>query len=266
MVDLHFHLLPGIDDGPRTEEEAVATARAAAADGTSAVAATPHLRQDHPGVLPAELAPRCEVLKERLRAERIYLDVIVAGEVDLSWALQASDEDLRLCSYGQRGTDLLLETPYGPLPPRFEELLFELQLKGYRLLLAHPERNRAFQADPERLVALVSRGVLLQLTADSLVSRRRGSGAGALAQKLLRGQRAHVLASDLHGEMTAGRASLSDAAAVAASVVGERQARWLVSAAPRAILDGLPLPERPDLERSGGPLGRLRDRRAARRR
>jgi len=266
MIDLHFHLLPGIDDGPRTEDDAVEAARAAANDGTSTVAATPHLRQDHPAVVPSELASRCRVLEERLRAERIELGVVVAGELDISWALKASDEELRLCSYRQRGTDVLLETPYGPLPPRFEELLFELQLKGYRVLLAHPERSRAFQANPGRLEALASRGVLVQLTADSLVSRRRRSGSGALAQDLLAGQSAHVLASDLHGETTADRASLSHAVAAAASLVGEPQARWLVSDAPRAILDGLPLPRRPDAERGGGPLGRLRERRAARRR
>jgi protein-tyrosine phosphatase len=265
-IDLHVHLLPGIDDGPRTEDDAVESARAAVRDGTTAIAATPHLRHDFPDVVPSELAARCGALQERLSAEGIELRLLVGGEVDLSWALEASDDDLRLCTYGQRGTDLLLETPYGPLPPRFEELLFDLQLKGYRLLLAHPERSRAFQADPGRLAALVSRGVLVQLTADSLGTLERRSGSAALARDLLRGERAHVLASDLHGAATAGRVPLSAAVKVAASVVGESQARWLVSDAPAAILDGRPLPRRPASAGGAGAFQRLRDWGAARRR
>jgi protein-tyrosine phosphatase len=259
-IDLHFHLLPGIDDGPAGEADALAAAAAAAGDGTTTVAATPHVREDFPGVVPAELAARCGRLGEALRGAGIDLEVVPAGELDIAWALEANDEELRLVSYGQRGTDLLIETPYGALSPRFEELLFELQLKRFRLLLAHPERSRAFQADPDRLAALVARGVLLQVTADSVVAGRR-RGAGSLAHELLRRELVHVLASDAHGALTADRAPLSEAVAVTASVVGERQARWLVGAAPRAILEGGPLPDRPPAERRGGRLARLAGRR-----
>ena len=116
VSDVHVHLLPGLDDGPRDEPEAVALAGELAADGVRRVATTPHLRADYPDVRPAELARRVAALQERIQREEIDLDLVTAGEVAIEWAVSASDEDLRLVSYGQRGTDLLVETPYGPIP------------------------------------------------------------------------------------------------------------------------------------------------------
>src|SRR5215218_10603286 len=108
MIDLHTHILPGIDDGPRDLEGSVALVAELAAAGVRTVAATPHLRSDYPGVRPAELADRVDALQ----AEVEDVELVGGGEVDLYWATEASDEDLRLVSYGQRGTDLLVETPY----------------------------------------------------------------------------------------------------------------------------------------------------------
>ena len=88
-------------------------------------------------------------------------------------AQRASDEMLRAASYGGRGTDLLVETPYGPVPEMFEDLLFRIQVRGFRVLLAHPERNESFQRDPARLERIVERGVLVQLTASSVVGSAR---------------------------------------------------------------------------------------------
>jgi protein-tyrosine phosphatase len=204
------------------------------------IAATPHCRADHPGVVPAELAERCAALSQELAKENVFVRVIPAGEADLVWALEASEEDLRLVSYGQRGTDLLLETPYTALPTRFEELLFELTLKGYRLLLAHPERNPTLQEEPERVVELVHRGYLLQVTASSLTRSPKGSRSAGLAHHLVREGLVHVLASDAHGPAAPGRATLNEGRAAAAKLVGRRRARWMVDTAPAAIVAGEP--------------------------
>ena len=141
MIDLHSHLLPGLDDGPADVEGSVALAREAAAAGVAVMAATPHLRADFPDVRVEEVETRAEQLRERLREEAIALEIVAGGEVDVLWAQRASDEMLRAASYGGRGTDLLVETPYGPVPEMFEDLLFRIQVRGFRVLLAHPERN-----------------------------------------------------------------------------------------------------------------------------
>jgi protein-tyrosine phosphatase len=259
VLDLHCHLLPGIDDGPRDVAASLALARTAVVDGVEAIAATPHLRPDHPNVVPGELAQRCAQISKRLDAEGIDIRVVSGGEVDLLWGLEASDDDLRLCSYAQRGTDLLLETPYGPLPQTFEQMLFELTLRGFRLLLAHPERNPTFQSDPDRLADLVRRGVLVQVTASSLAASPRQSGSARLARHLLADHLVHVIASDAHGAETVLRASIREGGQVVAELIGSERARWLVTDAPRAIVAGQPLPPMPEADRSRrGLLGRLR--------
>jgi protein-tyrosine phosphatase len=256
VIDLHCHLLPGIDDGVATTEEALALARELATVGVRTVAATPHLRDDHPAVRPEELAERGADVAEEVRSAGIDIEVLPAAEIDLVRALEASDEELRLASYGQRGTDILLEAPYGPLSAVFEEQLFRIALRGVRILLAHPERNPTFQRDRPRLAELVRRGVLLQVTASSLLPRRHRSPTGELARALVSDGLAHAIASDAHGPRDRGPDLLRDGVAEARSLLGAG-ADWLVEDAPRAILAGEALPARPP----GGRPGASRIRR-----
>ncbi|MDA0183006.1 hypothetical protein OJ997_22035 [Solirubrobacter phytolaccae] len=237
-MDLHAHLLPGIDDGAPDEAAAVALAEHAAATGVRTMVATPHLRHDYPDLDPAELPGRVAALQAALQARGVPLEVLVGGEVDAVWAQHQTDETLRAVSYGGRGTDLLVETPYGELPMVLEELLFRIRTRGFRILLAHPERNPTFQRDPERLGRIVDSGVLVQLTGASVTAGRR-SRACALAHALIAEGRAHVIASDAHN--VGGRAGLAEA--VAAS--DHPRARWMVTDAPAAILAGEALPPAP---------------------
>jgi protein-tyrosine phosphatase len=253
LIDLHCHILPGIDDGPRNFAESVELARTLAAGGVEVVAATPHVRADHPGVVPDELEARCADLQERLDHEEVPLRVVPGGEVDLRWALAASDDDLHLVSYAQRGTDLLLETPYSPLTSRFEDELFDLTAAGFRILLAHPERNHSFQDDPDRLAELVARGALVQVTAGSLVRPRRRSRSARLARHLLEQGLVHVLASDSHGRREFARASMRAAVEVAGGPEDGR-VRWMASLAPAAILAGESLPDPPPPRSGRRPL------------
>lgn len=243
MIDLHCHLLPGIDDGPASLDESAALAAALARDGVRTVAATPHLRADHPDVRPAELAERVAQVRRALDERGISLELVVGGELDMTWAHHASDEELRLVSYGQAGSTLLLETPYGPLPHVFEHVVETLRGRGFRLLLAHPERSPSFQDEPERLERLAADGLLVQLTAMSLV---RGRGSKALAQRLLERGCAHVLASDAHIAAGDGRSSLAEGVEAVARLSPEL-AEWMVETAPAAILAGEPVgaPPRP---------------------
>ena len=247
MIDLHSHVLPGIDDGAADLSEALELARAAAAGGVRVLAATPHVRADHPGVVPGELAGRCRELNARLAEAGVALEVCQGGELDLERATAASDDELRLVSYRGRGGDLLVETPYGSLPDDFEERVLALGQRGFRVLLAHPERSEALRRDPARVAALVSQGVLVQVTARSLVAGAVPSEVHAAAVALVRDGLAHVLASDAHGGSRTAPPDLPQGVSAAAALVGAR-ARWMASAAPAAILAGEPLPEAPDVE------------------
>jgi len=243
MIDLHTHVLPGIDDGPADTEGSLELLAAAAADGTRTLAATPHLRDDHPGVVVAELEERTRALAAAMRHAGVDIELVGGGEVDLRWAQDASDEELVAASYGRRGHDLLVETPYGRLPSHFEDHLFRLSLRGFRILLAHPERSPSFQRDHRRLATLVEHGTLLQVTALSLSSTDRRSRSRRLAHDLVREGLAHVIASDSHGGHIP-RTGLQDGVAAAARIA-PRRAAWMVLDAPAAILAGEPLPPAP---------------------
>jgi protein-tyrosine phosphatase len=252
VIDLHAHVLPGIDDGPADVEASREMLAVAAADGTRVIAATPHLREDHPLVRPERIAPGCS----ELAGSHDGIELVPGGEVDLAWALSAEPEELELVTYGGRGTDLLLETPYGELTETFEELVFGLRARGLRVMLAHPELNPTFQRTPGRLAELVQTGVLLQLTARSLVAGRR-SATRRLAESLVREGLAHVLASDAHSPGPWRPPGLSEGVA-AVEAIAPGRGEWMVTAAPAAILAGEPLPAAPALPRAGGGrLGRL---------
>jgi protein-tyrosine phosphatase len=153
----------------------------------------------------------------------------------------------------------LVETPYGPLPSIFEDALFELTARGFRILLAHPERSRTFQQSPERLAELVGRGTLVQVTAESLVRSPRRSRSGRFARRLVKDGLAHVLASDSHGSIGLMRAPIS-AAIDAVRELGDERGAWMTSLAPAAILSGESLPPAPgaaQTERQAG-VDRLR--------
>jgi protein-tyrosine phosphatase len=243
VIDLHAHVLPGIDDGPDDEEDALALVEEAAAQGIRVIAATPHLRHDFPGVRPAALEASCAALQARVPAEW-GIRIVSGGEADLTWALASDPERLRLASYRGRGTDLLVETPYGELTAGFEVGLHELRARGYRVLLAHPELNPTLQKHPERLQALTAEGVLVQITATSLLHEARRSRRAGLARALVRDGLAHVIASDAHSGRGWRPSRLADGVAAAHELAGAR-AQWMVTVAPAAILAGTPLPPAP---------------------
>jgi protein-tyrosine phosphatase len=244
VIDLHSHVLPGIDDGPLDLAGSIALAAEAARQGVTVLAATPHARDDFPDVDLERVPAMCADLQGALPAEA-RIEIVTGAEVDVLWAQQASEEELRLASFARRGTDLLVETPYGQLPPNFEDMLFMITVRGFRILLAHPERNPTFQADRARLAALVHRGVLVQITAPSLLEESH-SPTRRYALELVEDGLAHVLSSDAHAVAGFRPPTLAEAFAVVARI-DRRRAEWMVVDAPAAILAGIPLPPRPPL-------------------
>jgi protein-tyrosine phosphatase len=245
FVDIHAHLLPGIDDGPDDLGESVAMVGAAAAAGTSTLVATPHLRADFPAVDVFELAERCRALRAAAEDVAPTVNLLGGAETSLGWALAATDEELALASYAQRGTDLLIETPLSSMPA-IEPILGELRSRGYRVVLAHPERSPDFQRDRERVRELVREGTLLQVNAGSLVSEAPRSRTRKLARWLCEQGLAHAIASDGH------RASrwrpvglLADGVAALGELVGDGRALWMAEAVPGAIVEGRELPPGP---------------------
>lgn len=245
MYDLHSHVLPGIDDGPAGLDGSLAMARVAQRAGTRVLAATPHVRADHPRVVPAEIPERVRTLNRALEAAGIDLTVVSGGEVALLDALERDVEELRLVTYAGNGRDLLLETPWTGLTSRFELLVKDVRRRGFRVLLAHPEMSGDFQRDPARLGRMVADGVLVQVTASSLLGAS-SSERRRLVMHALREGWVHVIASDGHRadwrppSLTEALTEMMRQSPEAAS-----ELEWMVTEAPQSIVEGRDLPPRP---------------------
>jgi protein-tyrosine phosphatase len=251
VIDLHSHILPGFDDGVRSLEEAREVARAALADGVTAMAATPHVRDDYP-----TRADRMEAAVAELRsdfaAQGIALDVLTGGEVALDRLPLLDPEELRRFALAG-GCHVLLEFPYYGWPLGLEALLHRVTRARLTPVLGHPERNGEVEARPERLAPLVAGGALVQVTASSLTGRF-GKRSRQAALKLVHDGLAHVVASDAHSPdlraagLSAAVAELRDGAL----------ARYLTEEAPGAIAAGEAVPPPPGRSRRRLRL-RLRD-------
>lgn len=247
LVDIHAHILPGIDDGPADLEDALAMARAAAEAGIGTVVATPHLRSDFPDVHTDELAQRRNALQTAIEEAGVRLRVVGGAEVSLLWALDASGDDLVTASVDQQGRDLLIETPMTSVGG-IDQHLFYLRAKGFRVTLAHPERSAEFQSNQHLVAEMVEQGVLMQVNAKSLLDAGRRSPSTRFARQLCADGLVHVLASDGH-RATSWRpvTSLREGVEAATVIVGAERAMWMARDAPGAIVAGAELPEAPPL-------------------
>jgi protein-tyrosine phosphatase len=201
FAEIHFHLLPGIDDGPQTIEESVRLAAAAAAEGTRTVVATPHI---HPNFVtdPLSLADRVREVQARLTAERIPIKVRVGGELDLEMPERLSDAQLDAVAHGPQGRRwVLLEAPLRGLDDDYTMVADELRERGFAVVVAHPERSFT---RPEAAMHAVERelaaGSVLQINAWS-VAGLYGERVRANAVALLRRAPRAVIASDAHNEV-----------------------------------------------------------------
>ena len=235
MIDLHSHVLPGIDDGAADLDEALAMCRAAAADGTEVLAATPHVRHDHP-TTPERMESVLATVRD---AAADTLTLVPGGELDLSELDRPLEELLGFALAGNPGY-LLVETPYHGWPLdialRFERLLAD----DVTPVLAHPERSLDVQQRPELLGGLVDAGALVQVTAAS-VDGRLGRGPQLCVRRLLDAGLVHLIASDAHAP-TVRAIGLGSAA----RAIGDAPlASWLTDEVPRAIVERRTVPPRP---------------------
>lgn len=237
MIDIHSHLLPGLDDGARSWEETIEMARIAWRDGVRVMAATPHMMWDgrYANRTPAVLERAAEAA-ERLKKAGVPLDLVPGGEIYLTLESAAALEAGDFLTYGNRGNYALVELPSTEVPPYAEQVFFDCQLLGIRLVLAHPERNPSVMSDLDRVVSWIERGLLLQVNARSLLGES-GPHVRRAAELLLERRLVHFVASDAHS--TSRRVpGLSEARGRIEALAGKAMADALVHENPRRLLQG----------------------------
>ena len=258
MIDVHTHILPGIDDGVQTIEESVEFARVAIEDGVKVIVATPHCREgvwdnEREGILAA-----VDTLRKRLEEEGLSVDLRPGAEVHLCPDLVQRVKDGRATTLDDNGRTVLLELSLSQYPVELENLVFQMKLAGLHVLFAHPERIRYFRDDIRRYESIVKLGGYGQITTGSVLGTF-GSEALRFSEELLRKDLVHVLASDAHN--VRGRPPiLSEALEAMEPLVGQRRALSMATDVPAAFLEGRE-PEIPPVEgrapRRSSFLGRL---------
>ncbi|MDH3273559.1 MAG: capsular biosynthesis protein [Gammaproteobacteria bacterium] len=236
MIDLHCHLLPGIDDGANTLAESLDMARIAVGNGIDRAVMTPHL---HPGRYENTRSSIEQPLREfraALRREQIALEISVAAEVRLSPEILPLLEQDELPFLGEMAgyRIMLLEFPHSHIPLGADNLIKKLLARKIRPIIAHPERNKDVIRDLAKIQPFIDMGCLLQLTA-SAVAGRFGEGPHLRARQLLELGVVFALATDAHN-LKGRRPELREGMQAAAEIVGERAAHAMVYKNPRAIL------------------------------
>lgn len=199
MIDVHCHILPGLDDGAADTAEMLALLRLAVADGIRRMVATPHINPGYFDNTQATIAAALSAVRTELLQQQIPLQIAAAAEVRLTDQLMSAVEQQQLPFLGQWQSQqvLLLELPHSHVPAGTDKLLKWLGKHNILAMIAHPERNREIQSNPALLNTLRNAGCLFQLTASSLLGDL-GERHQQCAELLVRQRIYQVMASDCH--------------------------------------------------------------------
>lgn len=236
MIDIHTHILPGLDDGAESLEEALAMARMAAADGIETLFATPHVIPGSYGSSSEGILKAAGELQTFLEENDISIRILPGAEYYIGPELPEMCAGGKALFLNNKKKYLLVEFPALQVPPYTEQVFYDLRLQGIIPVIAHPERNREFAGKPVLLYNLISKGALVQITSGSLTGLF-GKSVSQTAREFVSRGWAHFIASDAHSSR--GRAPvLGSAFKAASSIIGEEAAKSLVYENPLRVVDG----------------------------
>jgi len=236
MIDMHCHLLPGIDDGARDLNEALELARYAVDHGITHAVMTPHINPGTFNNSKASITRAVASFRTQLAEHDIALNIAVGAEVRICVELLDMIVLNQIPFLGELDgyRIMLLEFPHSHILPGSDKLVQHLLDQNIRPLIAHPERNKAVHANPDRIAQFVAMGCLLQVTADS-VAGRFGKASKRTAAYLLKKGWVYVLATDAH-HIKHRPPELMGGVRAAARLIGDSAASALVNSHPFSIV------------------------------
>jgi protein-tyrosine phosphatase len=229
VIDIHCHILPGIDDGPEHIDESLEMAKIASLDGITTIVATPHIKE--PPYPAEDIEIKVAALNDRLTEKGIPLNVLQGA--DVSSTVDVSS----LRGYTiNRTRYILIEFPHLYLPGNAKDIIFRLMMHGYRPIITHPERNLSILENPKPFLELLDTGLLVQITADSITGAF-GPDIRECASYFLKKGVVNFIATDAHSSRER-RPELSGAVKIAAGILGREQANRLVTLNPGNVVQG----------------------------
>ncbi len=233
MIDIHCHILPGIDDGPADMTESIRMARIAAADGITTIVATPHLKDriDTSEIIAAGV----DELNRHLTDHKIPVRILRGADINVMLTTP------KFRDYTINGTQyLLFEFPHTHMPGNAGHIIFNAMKEGLHPIITHPERNPSVIREPDIIIALRETGPLIQITAGSLMGHF-GPESRECAMYLLKKGAVDFIATDAHSYDNR-PPILSEGLRVAEKILGREHAYLLVEANPLAIIEGRQIP------------------------
>ncbi len=240
MIDLHTHILPGLDDGAKTIEESVQMCWKSYRDGVRTIVATPHTLNglylnDRETILP-KVQELNEAFNSEPRTPNAELKILPGSDVRLCENTLSHLDEGKLITVGDNKKYLFLEFSFQGAPHQAEEIIFQVMKRGIVPIITHPERNIELGQRPQRYYGMIRMGCLGQVTAMSLTGEF-GTRIKQVAERLLRNRLIHLIASDAHS-INGRTPILSEAVRMAGKMVGKEEARKMVTEYPQAILEG----------------------------
>jgi len=239
LIDIHTHILPGVDDGVPSLDEAIEILRRATAAGVKRIVLTPHVLEFPSDKESCEINRIYQSLSLEIEKKQIDITIHLGAELYITPELPRIIKEYPAVTIDQRNKYALVELPAHEIPPFTMETIYQLMVKGIVPILAHPERNLAIQESPERLSELISRGALTQLNAESLTGTY-GKRAQKTAKLLLAHDLIHLMGSDIH-TLKDGPYPLLKGVHLASRIVGEKRAHAMVDSLSEKIIRGEPL-------------------------
>jgi len=255
VIDIHCHILPGLDDGAQDWAQSLEMAQVAAMDGISGIVCTPHYSPVFPRSGRNAVMALVEQLRTKLREAEIPLALYPGCELAIDSNIAGKIESGDLLSINDTRKIALVELPAEVIPPNLDRFFWMMKAKGIDTVLAHPERNRSLIQNPSLLLEWIHAGVMVQITGSSLLGHF-GKEILDFSLKLLQHRMVHLVASDSHGH-TMRRPMLSKARAITEATAGLEQARRIFDEYPAQILRGevpdvappIPIEKKPTLFR-----------------
>ncbi|MGF9964005.1 tyrosine-protein phosphatase [Bacillus rhizoplanae] len=201
MIDLHCHILPGVDDGAQTITDSLEMAKTAIAEGIHTIVATPHHQNGKYVNERMHILHQVKQLNDLLQENNVSLTVLPGQEVRLYGEMLQDYENNKIVTLNETNKYILIEFPSNHVPRYAEQMLYELRMKGLIPIIVHPERNAELIEHPDKLYNFVNKGALTQVTAGSLLGNF-GKKIKKFSLQLIEHNLTHMIASDAHNTTT----------------------------------------------------------------
>lgn len=236
MIDIHTHILPGVDDGAKTVEQSLFMVRQGQEAGINTICATPHILHQVTPQFEQKINRSFDLLKAKIAESESKVHLVLGSEIYVREDIN-SLKKFDFFTLNKTGKYLLMELPWGQFPLHVDRIVFELQLEGQIPIIAHPERSIITKKQLGNVENLVQKGALMQVNAGSLLGFF-GRKIKRMTEELLRQNLVHFLASDAHDHFSCSIEILPQAFSCASKIIGEKKAKELVLSNPQRVIQG----------------------------